>query len=362
MAEAAMVGAIADWFAVVALFKKPLGFPFHTAIIPRNKDRIGLSLASFVKENFLTREVLSEKIGTVDITGTAAKWLSDKSNVKLISNVFAKYAPAIIDKFEDEDISSFIRENLINTARRIKIAPVLGSILEALTSGNMHNEIFIELLKRLKSYLEDDKIKVLAEKEDEFFLKRLGKRVVFGMMRNNITNLLDDIINDPSHKMRNEFNLKIKEFINNLKNSEEYIAKGEELKEQLLNSNEAAEYIGNVWISVKLKIIDDLSKEDSMIKLQLENIISGLSKSLAGDAVVSKKINKWISDFIIEFISGRAEWISTLISDTVKKWDAKEMSQKLEVEIGSDLQFIRINGTVIGGIAGLVIFTLSKLF
>ena len=362
MAEAAMVGAIADWFAVVALFKKPLGFPFHTAIIPRNKDRIGLSLASFVKENFLTREVLSEKIGTVDITGTAAKWLSDKNNVKLISGVFAEYAPSIIDKFDDKDVSSFIRENLLNTVRSIKIAPVLGSVLEALTSGNMHNEIFIETLKKLKSYLEDGKIKILAEKEDEFFLKRLGKRVVFGMMRNNITSLLDDIINDPSHKMRNEFNLKIKEFIYNLKNSGEYIAKGEEIKDQLLNSSEAAEYIGNVWVSIKLKIKDDLRSDDSVIKLQLENVISGLSRSLAGDEAVPKKINKWISDFIIDFISGRAEWISTLISDTVKKWDAKEMSQKLETEIGSDLQYIRINGTVIGGIAGLVIFSLSKLF
>lgn len=362
MAEASMIGALADWFAVVALFKKPLGFPFHTAIIPRNKDKIGLSLASFVKENFLTREVLAEKIGTVDITGITAKWLNDKNNVKLISGVFAEYAPAIIDKFDDKDVGSFIRENLLNTARRIKITPVLGNILEALTSGNMHNEIFIELLKKLKSYLEDDKIKALAEKEDEFFLKKLGKRVVFGMMRNNITSLLDDIINDPSHKMRNEFNSKIKKFISNLKNSEEYIAKGEEIKEQLLNSSEAAEYIGNVWTSVKSKIKSDLGSDDSVIKLQLENIISGLSKSLAADEAVSKKINIWISDFMIEFISGRADWISALISDTVKKWDAKEMSQKLETEIGRDLQYIRINGTIIGGIAGLVIFTLSKLF
>jgi uncharacterized membrane-anchored protein YjiN (DUF445 family) len=362
MAEASMIGALADWFAVVALFKKPLGFPFHTAIIPRNKDRIGLSLAGFVKENFLTRSVLSEKIGTVDITGISAKWLSDKNNVKLISGIFAEYAPAIIDKFDDKDVSNFIRENLLNTARRIKIAPVIGSILEALTSGNMHNEIFIELLKKLKSYLEDDNIKKLAEKEDDFFLKKLGKRMVFGMMRNNITSLLDDIINDPAHKMRNEFNLKIKEFIYNLKNSEEYIAKGEEIKEQLLNSEEAGKYIGNVWLSVKIRIKNDLAGEDSVIKNQIENIISGLSKSLAGDETVSKKINKWLSDFIIEFISGRAEWISSLISDTVKKWDAKEMSQKLETEIGSDLQYIRINGTIIGGIAGLAIFTISKLF
>ena len=362
MAEASMIGALADWFAVVALFKKPLGFPFHTAIIPRNKDRIGLSLAGFVKENFLTRSVLSEKIGTVDITGITAKWLSDKSNIKLISGIFAEYAPAIIDKFDDKDVSSFIRENLLNTARRIKIAPLIGSILEALTSGNMHNEIFIELLKKLKSYLEDDKIKRLAEKEEDFFLKKLGKRMIFGMMRNNITTLLDDIINDPFHKMRNEFNLKIKEFIDNHKNSEEYIAKGEEIKEQLLNSEEAGEYISNVWLSLKLKIKNDLAGEDSVIKTQLENIISGLSKSLADDEIVSKKINKWLSDFIIDFISGRADWISSLISDTVKRWDAKEMSQKLETEIGSDLQYIRINGTIIGGIAGLVIFTISKLF
>jgi uncharacterized membrane-anchored protein YjiN (DUF445 family) len=186
--------------------------------------------------------------------------------------------------------------------------------------------------------------------------------MVFGMMRNNITSLLDDIINDPAHKMRNEFNLKIKEFIYNLKNSEEYIAKGEEIKEQLLGSEEAGEYIGNVWLSVKIRIKNDLAGEDSVIKNQIENIISGLSKSLAGDETVSKKINKWLSDFIIEFISGRAEWISSLISDTVKKWDAKEMSQKLETEIGSDLQYIRINGTIIGGIAGLAIFTISKLF
>ncbi len=365
-AEAAIVGALADWFAVTALFRYPLGLRLpHTAIIPTNKDRIGESLGRFVEKNFLTPEAISEKLRSADIAGKIADWLSNPGNAELAANEIGDFVPKVLGALNDEDVRSFIAGNAASALRAINLAPLAGGFLELLTSRNKHQELFDKALVLAADLFEKYKpdLQSRITKESGFlFLLVGGDTKLYNKVVTVFGRTLEQIAADPGHEARRRFNSAMEEFIAKLKTSPEYRTKIEEIREEVLVNPAVAHYLENVWTDIKGAVLRDLADPGSVIRARTKDAISAIYRSALTDAHIRGRLNQWVGDAVINTVSRHRNEIGNMIADRVKKWDSGTMTRKLELEVGKDLQYIRINGTIIGGLIGLLIYCISLIF
>lgn len=364
-AEAAMVGALADWFAVTALFRYPLGIPIpHTAIIPRNKDRIGESLGAFVQNNFLSPEILSEKIAGWNIAGKIADWLADEHNATMIADKMANALPDVLQALNDDDVNHFIETNISSRIRAIEVAPLAGTMLTTLTANNKHQELLDAALRLAAGLLEENKenIREKIREESPWFVPGFVDNKVYEKIINRAETVLTELNTDPHHALRRKFHRTTQEFIDKLKTSDEYKARGEQVKEELLNHPIVRQYFSRVWTDVKAKIIDDAAISDSPFRAQIRKAAIGIGEGLANDPAMQEKLNTWVQQAALSAISSRRVEIASLISDTVRRWDASTVTRKIELQVGRDLQYIRINGTVVGGLVGVLIYIVSEFF
>jgi uncharacterized membrane-anchored protein YjiN (DUF445 family) len=365
-AEAAIVGALADWFAVTALFRHPLGLRLpHTAIIPTNKDRIGESLGKFVEKNFLTPEAISEKLESADIAGKTADWLSHPRNTDLVANEIADFLPRFLDALNDDDVSRFIRRNVAAAVRSLNLAPLAGDFLALLTSRNKHQELFDRALVLLSDLFENYKPALqqrITQESGVLFLLVGGDAKLYQKIVTVVSGTLAEISSDPVHTARKKFDAVMEEFIANLKTSPQYRAKMEEIREEVLGNPAAARYLENIWTDIKESILRDLTDPGSVIRARTRDIIRAVYLGTLTDARIRQRLNHWIQQAVINTVSRHRNEISNIIAEKVKKWDTSTMTRKLELEVGKDLQYIRINGTVIGGLIGLLIHVVSRFF
>jgi uncharacterized membrane-anchored protein YjiN (DUF445 family) len=364
-AEAAMVGALADWFAVTALFRHPLGIPIpHTAIIPRNKDRIGESLGTFVQSNFLSPEVLSEKIASWNIAGKISQWLADETNSTMLADKITGAVPDILNALKDEDVNHFIETNITSRIRAIEVAPLAGNILTTLTADNKHQELFDVALRMAAEMLDNNRqyIRDKIREESPWYVPEFVDNKVYEKIITKAEQTLMEVNADPQHELRRKFHRATQDFIEKLRTSSEYKERGEQLKEDLLNHPIVRQYFDRVWTDVKNRILDDVNDPNSSIRAQIQKTVAGFGRGLANDEAMRDKINMWIRESALTVISSRRAEIAALISDTVRRWDANTVTRKMELQVGKDLQYIRINGTVVGGLVGLLIHILSQLF
>lgn len=362
--EAAMVGALADWFAVVALFRYPLGLKIpHTAIIPKNKDRIGENLALFVREEFLTEAVISPKIEKTNISLKLADKLSDKVFVSRMVENISDYIPEIIQKLEDSDVKLFLQENIIEKLKKINLSSSLGSILEFIFSNGKDKLIIDEVINISIGLLNnnEDKIKDLIKKESPWWIPSFVDNSVYKKLITRIKEYLDELKNNEESENRKKIILKINKLIQDLKSSPEFHKKSEEIKQKIFNDEVVNDVLSKLIEDLKIKILNDLQSENSVIKQKTTEFVLSLGASFSKDMALQLKLNKWIKDFSVNVLVSNAASISSVISDTFKSWDAEEVSTKLENQVGKDLQFIRINGTIIGGLVGLLIYFFSTL-
>ena len=364
--EAAMVGGLADWFAVVALFRRPMGLPIpHTALISKNKDSIGENLGQFVAGEFLTRERLESKINEFDFAKKASHWLAEKANALKISDLIVKdVIPGVLNVVNDDDVKRFIHAQFKNKLESINFGELLGGGLDTLTKDGRHQELFTMILEQLHNEFNNNSYLIRA---------RVAEKTVYGTgwalnngisdgLINGINAFLDDA-KTPSSNARNKVDHYIIEFIENLKSSPEMQDNINNFIYKLSHNHEVNEYINGIWNEIKTWILNDLSrKEESKIKNGLANMFQDLGSKLNQDEPLKNKINGFLKTIIVEKLIDYKGVISHFIASTVKSWDGKEVSEKLELEIGKDLQFIRINGAVVGGFAGLVIYLISQFF
>jgi len=364
--EAAMVGGLADWFAVVALFRRPMGLPIpHTALISKNKDSIGENLGQFVAGEFLTRERLEPKINEFDFAKKASHWLAEKANALKISDLIVKdVIPGVLNVVNDDDVKRFIHAQFKNKLESINFGELLGGGLDTLTKDGRHQELFTMILEQLHNEFNNNSYLIRA---------RVAEKTVYGTgwalnngisdgLINGINAFLDDA-KTPSSNARNKVDHYIIEFIENLKSSPEMQDNINNFIYKLSHNHEVNEYINGIWNEIKTWILNDLSrKEESKIKNGLANMFQDLGSKLNQDEPLKNKINGFLKTIIVEKLIDYKGVISHFIASTVKSWDGKEVSEKLELEIGKDLQFIRINGAVVGGFAGLVIYLISQFF
>ena len=362
-AEAAMVGALADWFAVTALFRHPLGLPIpHTAIIPRNKDRIGDSLSNFLEHNFITQEIIRAELRPIDFAGAAASWLAQPQNSKAISRQIVRSIPTLLRVVEDDDVRQFMHNRLTAALQHTKFAPAAAEILSVLVASNRHQAFFNHLIEVAARALEHNKDYIrwkIHENSPRWLPKAIDEKVYHRLL-DAVQSTLDEMREEDS-EWRLRFQHMVDDFIHQLRTSPEYEEKLDAVLGEVLGHPMARNYMIHIWHDIKQRLEADIASPDSHIAAKLDQGFRSVGNELLGDARVQRKLNQWIRIFATETIVARREMIADLVSRVIKKWDADTMSRKLELHVGKDLQYIRINGTLVGGLVGLVLHAISRV-
>jgi len=362
-AEAAVVGAVADWFAVVALFRRPLGLPItHTAIIPNNKDRIGESLGHFVEENFLTPENVMQRLAGVNVAKAAGTWLAEPANSDRAAAGICAMVPRVLTMFQDEDVTQFLTRILLGELEKINLARVAGEALELVTSGEEYQALFDDAVEGIERLIAGNQALILekfgeASKYTPEFLDRyVVDRFVRGIVR-----LLQEVIADPRHPLRMQFADSTRKLIEDLKTSPEMHARGAAIKIQIIEHLRTKPYYAALWNDIKNRILADVASDRSRLSKALSSLLNALGSGLAKDEAMQGKLNQWLQGALETLMLAHRHQISLLITDVVKSWDAREVSAKIELEIGRDLQYIRLNGTLVGGCVGVLLHLLAML-
>jgi uncharacterized membrane-anchored protein YjiN (DUF445 family) len=360
-AEAAMVGALADWFAVSALFRRPFGLPIpHTAIIPTNKDRIGESLANFLEHNFMTYEVVSEELRHVDFAGAAAQWLSQPKHSRAVAAQVVSGIPAVLRMIEDEDVGRFMHTRMASALQNVRFAPFLAEIFSILIADRRHQLLFDHLIGLVAKGLEQNRPYIrqkIHEKSPRWIPKSIDERF-FVRLVEEVQNVLDEMKSEDS-EWRDRFQQAAEDWIEKLRTSPEYEEKIASLVTETLAHPLFRNYTDQVWQDVKRKLLADVTSEDSRAVAKLDQAIRAFSEALAGDAAVRGKLNDWIATFATRAIVEQRGVIANLVKRVIQKWDGETVSRKFELHVGKDLQYIRINGTLVGGMVGLLLHIIS---
>jgi uncharacterized membrane-anchored protein YjiN (DUF445 family) len=362
-AEAAMVGGLADWFAVTALFRSPLGLPIpHTAIIPRNKDRIGDSLSDFLEKNFITQEIIREELRSIDFSGAAATWLSDPVNSKAISRQIVRSIPALLRIVEDEDVRQFMQNRITDAVSGIKLAPALAEMMSLLVASKHHQSLFNQLLNMAAEALENNKpyIRWKIHESSPRWMPKAVDQKLYERLLDALQSTLDEMREEDS-EWRMRFQIATDSLIAQLRTSPEYEEKVDSILREIVGHPLFRNYILDLWHGVRDKLAADAASEHSQMAIKLEETFRSFSKDLLQDRQVQIKLNQWIRIFATETIVSRREMIADLVARVIRKWDADTMSRKLELHVGKDLQYIRINGTLVGGLVGLALHAVSLL-
>ena len=379
MSEAAMVGGLADWFAVAALFRPVnlLGlipiFPSHTAVIPRSKDRIAISLGDFVREHFLKTETLVAIVKRNSPAQFVSNWFLQKSNSERFGRHGAKLLTWTINGLHEESVQALISKTVREAFKDVELSRKTGEILEGMISGGKHHELLDEAIAKITELLRDPGTrasiasKIAAGIREEYptgqYLvptEAVG-RFTTGKIAEWIENYLKNVSNQPGHAMREAFDRKANELIVHLKGDSKFARKGDEIKEYILNDAKFNAYIRSLWDSLRSMVEKDLRTENSEIHKRIVAAGSWIGETLQKDNELRSSLNRQVESLVEQFGPAFGKFVSGHIEGTVKGWDAKSMSTLIEENIGTDLQKIRINGTIIGGLLGGLLYGIAFL-
>ena len=357
-AEAGMVGALADWFAVVALFRHPMGIPIpHTAIIPRRKDQIGENLARFVSDHFLHPDVVRKRLASVNLAGNAATWLKSPHGEERVTELALRLSRSLLDALGEDEVRRFTSRLGNRQLEQLDLAPILGRAVQWLIQGGRHQKVLTQALQFSLVMVNDnrDLIRGNVQRESPWWLPGfVDDRIVVEML-DRIETLLLEMSLSPDHPMRENFNDWAGQWAADLQHSPEYRQMGEKLKEGLQENDDLQEYLYRLWQDVADNLQRDLENPDSQLRQELQRLLSAFADELAEDGDMQLWVNGWLLEMVVNLVDEHRAAISSLISETVKSWDAVETSRRVEAAIGRDLQFIRVNGTLVGGLVGILI-------
>ncbi|TAL64826.1 MAG: DUF445 family protein [Burkholderiaceae bacterium] len=375
MAEAAMVGAMADWFAVVALFRR-IPVPFiarHTAIIPRNKDRIGENLAVFVRDKFLDPPSLIMLMQRHDPVALVAGWLTAPGHAGLLGRQVVRLLSATLDTVQDTQVERFIKQAARTLIGQLDLPGSMATVLAALTQDDRHQTLLDAALERLTELLREPASRSLIAQSIVQWVRRehpLKERVLptdwlgdqgANLIAHALESLLADVAGNPRHQLRDQFNDAVQQLIDKLRTDPEFARKGEEIRHYLQHDAGLGRYIQQLWQGLRAALQRDLTDEKSRVARNMAALGRWLGQSLAHDAALRASLSQRLEDWARTLAPEVSQFVAQHIRDTVQRWDARLMSQLVELHIGKDLQHIRINGTLVGGLIGLLLFGLSHL-
>jgi uncharacterized membrane-anchored protein YjiN (DUF445 family) len=362
-AEAGTVGAMADWYAVTALFRRPLGLPIpHTAIIPSNKDRIGESLGDFIENNFLTPENIIAKLRQHDAAQALAEWLALRGNSLAVAQAVADFVPALLNGLEDEEVQQFLDRALTPRLLGLNVSRIAGNILMVLTENRRHQVLLDRALLSLQRWLVANGGLIEAKfSQESRYTPRVVDKYVVGKFVQGIVTLLHEVTENPGHELRGQFDRATQALIHDLINSEEYRQKGQALLSRLVQHLQTEDFYRSLWEEVRSRITADLRRDSSVITRHIADALARLGERLLDGPGVRQKLNAWWLQTVHKIAVRFRHQVSVLITDVVKSWDAEEVSRKVELEIGKDLLYIRINGTFVGGAVGLLLHAVIRV-
>jgi uncharacterized membrane-anchored protein YjiN (DUF445 family) len=362
--EAAMVGALADWFAVTALFRYPLGLPIpHTAIIPRRKDQIGRSLGEFVQNNFLTQEVLHERLAGAHIGARFGQWLADEGNARRAGEGVADALRGTLEVLDDRDVSHALETLVERRVRDVQVAPLVGRAIDLAVEGQHHQRLLDAVLVGLRGFLEDNRatFRQRLESESPWWVPETIDDRIFDKIYRGVNSFVEDVEGHPEHELRIALDARLVAFAKRLAVDPELAAKGEELKVELLAHPDFRAWLGSLWGELKRATLDATANPDGELRRRIDGSLQSVGLRLSADPELQAKVDDWVLrvvGYVVEHYRGE---VAELIASTVERWDAQSTSERMELQVGRDLQFIRINGTIVGGLAGLLIFSVTRV-
>lgn len=365
-AEAAMVGALADWFAVTALFRHPLRLPIpHTAIIPKRKNDIGEGLGHFVQSNFLTGEVVAEKLSSVQMSKRLGEWMGHPENAKSMVSEVAVVVSAISEVLADDDDVKLMVDGLVrDRLGKVPVAPILGKVIDAGMDGDHHHELYNSVLKGAANFLNDNEATFRRRMmgESPWWVPEPIDDRIFDKIYGAVMTFLREVDSDPDHHIKQDIDVRSREFADRCRTDERLIEQGERLKHELIDHPEFQLWTQDLWSSLQRGFGEATQEADSDTRRRIEDALMALAGRLVADEALQRKVDAWIESIVIYLAeAGRTE-IGNLIANTVEGWDPQETADRIELQVGRDLQFIRINGTLVGGLAGFIIFAVSEAF
>lgn len=359
-AEAAMVGALADWFAVTALFRHPLGLPIpHTALIPTRKDQLGQSLEEFVTTNFLSEDVVRDKIERAGISRRLGTWLSDPPHAERVAAELAAAGRGVLGVLQDDDVAAFLEQVVLPRAAAIPWSPAMGSLLDGVIDDGTHHLLVDLLLDEGRGWLEANRDKVMRLVLEQapgwtpqWVDNRIARRVY-----DEVHRWLIEVAADPRHPARIALDDLLRRLANDLHNDPKTQERVEGIKDRLLVHPEMRKASVAIWSTVRRLLLEAIDEPDGELRRRIVSGLADFGEQLAGDPALQARLDGYVQDLVGYVVRNYAGEIATVISDTVQRWDADDASRRIELHVGRDLQFIRINGTVVGALAGLAIHT-----
>ena len=363
-AEASLVGGLADWFAVTALFRHPLGIPIpHTAIVATRKERIGRILGTFVQDHFLSRAVVGANLRAVHPAERAARWLSHPEHSHQIARQVASGLAKTLETLPDHDVRELMREVVSARLRATRVAPAIGKTLAVVLGGNRQQEL-LDLVVRLVAGAIRDNRELIREKvrsESPWWVPGVVDNKIYQRILETVEGLLQDIGSDADHPLRAKLDAALWDFVDRLQHSPEVIAKAEAIKEEWLAQPAVADLSTRLWEAVRGAIVAYATRADGSAPGPLDRGLSEFGAALLANEALLAELDELMIDLAAKVVEQYRHEIGGLIATTVAGWDPEATSRRFELAVGRDLQFVRINGTLVGGLVGLVIYTCWNL-
>ncbi|HQW16036.1 MAG TPA: DUF445 domain-containing protein [Niabella sp.] len=361
-AEAAMIGALADWFAVTALFHHPLGIRIpHTNLIERRKKTIGNNLGGFVVDNFLNAATIRPYIEKISISTIIIHWFGKAKNATFFVDEISRLLKRIISNTDDIAITNFINHKSREIIKEIELNRVIASGMDIVIARGDHIRLFDYLTCQIREYVLNNEslIRERVKQESHFLIPDFVDNIIASKITTGISKYLTEIENDPNHKIRTELNLQVIKLVADIRTQSKWKEEFQVIKNSIIQSDKIEQYALSIWKHLQRNILADLDTPESAIKQYLKKSIEEIVVNLQSDKPFQQKLNKWAQFHSYKYILQNTEKAGELISSTVGNWEGKELSYKLELEVGKDLQYIRVNGTLVGGLVGLLIYALT---
>ena len=364
-AEASMVGGLADWFAVTALFRHPLRLPIpHTAIIPAKKDQIGEGLAGFVQQYFLTTEIVSKLVAAAQVPRRVGEWLADPVHADRLAAEVASAISGLAGVLREDELRNSVAAFADRRLRELDIAPLLARLIDAAADAGQHQAALSMFLRGLRKFLDNNREQLRERLGDESpeWVPVFVDDAVFNKGFSVLQSFLSDVVDDPEHGLRKGFDTQLRELAERLRSDPEQIARVEAARDQLLEHPRIREYLANLWDAVKQLVLHEADDPDSDLRRSAASLTIRAGEVLRDDPEIAAKVDDALQRLTGHVVTHYADDLTAVITTTVERWDTEETSRRLELQVGRDLQFIRINGTVVGALAGLAIYAITQLF
>ena len=363
-AEAGMIGALADWFAVTALFRHPLGLPVpHTAIVPTRKDEIGRMLADFIRDHFLVRETVAARLEGVDLAARVGAWLAEGDHARNLGRDIGVGLVWLLNATDSVQLRNILRQVLGKALDRAPLSSAFQAALDVVSSGEHSQAVVDHLVRFGREQLEfnKDRIRERIEDRSPWWLPKFVDREIYDQLTGELQRLLDEVGDDSDHPARGRFNVWLAELRAAMGDNPEMERRGRVLKDEFLDHPAVRDYVEDVWEKMSEHLVASLHDRQSLGQLAIDGELKGIGHGLREDGDVNQQVNRWLQDLSLYLVDNYRQPLSAFISETIEQWDPAATSARIELYIGRDLQFIRINGTLVGGLVGVAIYLLWGL-